>query len=156
MKEIKSQFSDGGRSLAPKDCRDTNACTVNALANTSNMPYAVAHEIAEAAGRKRGKGFWPSVLLFHAKKYGVKSKKVLRSSLTLQKFIKKFPVGKFYVASSRHAFAVVDGVVLDWKDNGAKVRLKEGYKIEGSYNGKPIRIFRAKKTQKKLTQSYYK
>lgn len=142
MIEVKNQFADGGRSQAPRGVRDKNACTVNALANTTGMAYEIAHAICAAAGREKGKGFWPKIILKHAKKYGVTSRKVLRSSLTLQKFIKKHPQGKFYVASSRHAFAVVDGVVLDWKDNGAKVRLKEGYEIEGTYNGKTIRPLR--------------
>ena len=142
MKQVKCQFADGGRSKVKESFRDSNACTVNALANTTGMPYEVAHTICSASGRPKGKGWRVDLILYHAKKYGVKSRLVIRSQQTLQKFIEKHPVGSFYVASSRHAFAVVDGVVLDWKDNGPKTRLTEGYKIEGTYNGRTIKKLR--------------
>jgi len=145
MKQVKCQFADGGRSKVKKDFRDSNACTVNALANTTGMPYDVAHVICAASGRPPGKGWHPSLILLHAKKYGVKSKTVLRSRQTLQKFIEKHPVGSFYVATSRHAFAVVDGVVMDWQASGPKTRLTEGYKIEGTYNGRTIKKLRGAK-----------
>ena len=43
MSTINYKFSDGGKSLASSVYKDKNACTVNALANSSKMDYGVAH-----------------------------------------------------------------------------------------------------------------
>ena len=138
-KSVIKQYADGGRSQAPNRIKDANACSVNALANTTGMPYSVAHEIASAAGRPKGNGWYPCLILGHAKTYGIRHKRIAQKSLTLRRFVETYPRGKYYVVSTDHAFAVVDGVVLDWKRNGPQTRLLEVYKIQGSYNGKPIK-----------------
>ena len=157
MSEIKTQYSDGGRSQAPDKYKDTNSCTVNALANTADIPYDVAFKICEAAGRAKNKGFWPKRIMLEAKKYGIASKKFKFRSITLQKFVKKYPTGKFYVSTSRHSFAIIDGVVMDWigKRNSEKCRLVEAYEISGTYNGEEIKS-RQKKLSTKRMYSWMK
>lgn len=41
--------------------------------------------------------------------------------LTLARFLKKFPVGRWFVCTSSHAFAVLDGVVVD---HGTKAKVR--------------------------------
>lgn len=138
-------YSDAGRSAADKLHNDTNSCTVNALANTTGWEWNLCHDIAAESGRKRGKGHDPVKLLKHAGHYGVKSRRLTRikssNSWTVQKFIKKNPTGKFYVCSSRHAFAIVDGVVKDWLHNGDLVRIVQAWRILDSvYNNRKIEV----------------
>ena len=138
-------YSDAGRSAADKSRSDTNSCTVNALANTTGWEWNLCHDIAAESGRKRGKGHDPVKLLKHAGHYGVKSRCLTRikrsNSWTVQKFIKKNPTGKFYVCSSRHAFAIVDGVVKDWLHNGDLVRIVQAWRILDSvYNNRKIEV----------------
>jgi hypothetical protein len=136
-------YSDAGRGAADKAHSDTNSCTVNALANTTGWEWNLCHDIAAESGRKRGKGHDPIKLLKHAGHYGVKSRRLTRikrsNSWTVQKFIKKNPTGKFYVCSSRHAFAIVDGVVKDWLHNGDLVRIVQAWRILDSvYNNRKV------------------
>lgn len=120
---------------------DRASCTINALSVTAEIPFEIAQQIGAKAGRRRGSGFQPRKLLSVAKRYGVVSKKLRFKRMTLQKFIKQHPVGKFYVATRVHAFAVIDGVVNDWRDNPAMCILVEGYEITSQgLNDKPIKV----------------
>lgn len=51
-------------------------------------------------------------------------------TMTLARFLKKHPVGRWFVCSSSHAFAVVDGVVVDnhWKAH-LRRRIREAWLI---------------------------
>lgn len=44
-----------------------------------------------------------------------------KERLTLARFLKKFPVGRWFLCTSSHAFAVVDGVVVD---HGSKAKVR--------------------------------
>jgi hypothetical protein len=147
-------YSDGGRSAVDKAYNDTNACTVNALANCTGWDYALCHDIAAMSGRWNGKGHNPVQLLKLAGRFGAKNRKLTRITYsnpwTLQKFIKKNPTGNFYVCTSHHAFSIVDGVVKDWLHNGDMCRLVQVWRITGTvYNGrKPKRPVVTKKPRK--------
>lgn len=90
-------------------------CTVIALATTANIPYDVAYQIAKEAGRPDNKGFQSCKLIkyFNKKCAPNRFRKFKRSSITVQKFCKKYPVGRFFVRKRGHAYAVVDGVAID-------------------------------------------
>ena len=49
--------------------------------------------------------------------------------MTLKEFVTNHPVGKFYVHKRGHAFAVIDGVIQDWKYNnvGDRTRITLAY-----------------------------
>lgn len=51
-------------------------------------------------------------------------------TMTLARFLKKYPVGRWFVCSSTHAFAVIDGVVVDnfWKAH-LRRRIREAWLI---------------------------
>lgn len=108
-------------------------CTVVALAATTGLPYDEAHRIAEKAGRLLNKGFRSEKLIkyFNAKHGRNQFRKVKRTTITLQKFCKKYPRGSFYVRKKGHAYAVIDGVVVDCTRPKSLERIKEAWRFIG-------------------------
>ena len=98
-------------------------CTVLTLALTAQIPHEDAFLIAKEAGRADHKGMSSACLIKsfnkkHAARIGGRFKKVKRSTITVQKFCKLFPEGKYYIRKRGHAYAIIDGVA----HNGTKVR----------------------------------
>jgi len=104
-------------------------CTVRALAISAGIKYYIAHHIARDAGRKNRRGFYVPKIIKEAKKNGLQFYKCVRSSITIQKFLKKYPKGRFYCRRSGHAFAVIDGVILDTTPNTPYQRITEAYEF---------------------------
>ena len=111
-KKAPTVTTDGG--LAESGIVDRNNCTVRALAIAANVPYKFADEIATKAGRKRNKGMHTFKLMQHASISGIKSQSSgLGRSITVARFLQLNPQGRFVCRISKHAFAVVDGVIHD-------------------------------------------
>ena len=124
---------------------DRKSCTINALSCSAEIPFDIAQQIGFKAGRKINRGFYGKDLLPVAKRYGVKYRKMRFKRMTLQKFIKTYPTGKFYVETNRHAFAVINGVVNDWLVNKAGCIILVAYEILSSgTNGRQIKITKPK------------
>ena len=124
--QLKTISTDAGRRSS--GIVDTNDCTIRALAISANIPYTHAHKIGTEAGRKNGRGFHPARLLKVAKKeYGITYKKKRYKSITIQRFIKENPTGRYYVATNRHAFAIINGVIYDKMQNRPLQRIEEAY-----------------------------
>jgi len=122
----KTICSDAGRSKS--GIAEHRDCTIRALAASAGIPYEYAHKIGREAGRKNKKGFHPKKLLAYAKKeYGITYKKKRYKSVTIQRFIKENPTGRYYVATNRHAFAVINGTIYDTGLNRPLQRLEEVY-----------------------------
>lgn len=107
--------------------KDKGACSVNALSIVLDIPFTEAQALWAQAGRKRNKGV--PTLLVH-KLPGLKFVPVIRSPKTIAKFVKMFPVGRFFVRKSHHMFAIVDGKVHDWAWQSPRVRLTNAWRIE--------------------------
>lgn len=104
--------NDGG--FQASGISDTNNCTVVAFAIVTGLDYDVCDVIAMRTKRKRRGGHWPEKMVNYGKRvFGLKFKKFKFSSITVQKFIKKHPVGKYYVYNRDHCFAIIDGVIHD-------------------------------------------
>jgi hypothetical protein len=89
--------------------RERLDCTVRALAIATGMTYAQAHALCERRGRRCGRRF-------HCEKLagtGVFDGAPVKRHGTVMSFLKKFPVGRFYVTTSSHSFAVIDGRIWD-------------------------------------------
>jgi len=126
--QLKTNATDGGRSRS--GIKEKGDCTIRALAISAGIPYEYAHKIGTEAGRKKGKGFYPDKLLKYAKKeYGITYKKKRYKSVTIQRFIKENPTGHYYVATNRHAFAIINGTIYDTGLNRPLQRLEECYLI---------------------------
>jgi hypothetical protein len=110
--------------------KDGNNCTICALSTAVGIPYNEAFAIGQKAGRKTGKGFNTKKLMETARKMGVVYRKIKCGSITIQKFIKKYPEGRYIVRISRHAFAIIDGTIYDHQENGAMCRITDIWKVE--------------------------
>ncbi|SRR5216683_777123 len=134
-----SQQSDAGRVTAFP--LETNDCTVVALAHAACISYEKAHEFARQAGRKSRRGMKrddirtmlrnldisgkattreiriaqptrPSTYLMS--RGAVCYRRPRREGISVASFIRTLPKkGRFYLGCTTHAFAYVDGVVMD-------------------------------------------
>lgn len=120
-----------GTALRPPELWGERAdCSVVAWSIARNITYATAHAMFEAAGRKRKHGtFLPTTAAVHGwDGHWVESHRAgKRGPLgtsdgsgrwlrpTLAQFLREHPRGRYVIHVRRHAFAVVDGVVFDYK-----------------------------------------
>jgi len=124
---------------------DRRCCTINALSVSAGIPFDIAQQIGFKAGRKLNRGFHGKKLLPVAKRYGVTYRKLRFNRMTLQKFIRTYPTGKYYVETTSHAFAVIDGVVNDWRENKAGCILVEAFLVTSSgTNGRAVKLKKEK------------
>jgi len=116
------------KQLADITYTDRNNCALNAMSIILNKPYYEVYGKFKSHGRVGGKG--ASVMMITAVlnsfKYEreadtpmskwIKTRSVMPTKLkmSLAKFAKQYPTGKYYVIKSRHALALIDGV---WYDN---------------------------------------
>lgn len=110
--------------------KDTNNCTICALSTASCIPYNEAYEIGKKAGRKNGRGFITSKLMDVARKNGINFQKIKTGGITIQKFLQKYPQGRFVVNRRGHAFAIIDGTIYDHLENTPLQRIKGIWKVE--------------------------
>lgn len=126
--QLKTRTTDGGK--ASSGIQDYNDCTIKALATSAGIPYEEAHKMGMESGRKYGRGHHPQLLLPYArKKYGIKYRKTRHKSITIQRFIKLHPTGYYYVATNKHAFAIINGTICESYPtlNRPLQRLEEAY-----------------------------
>ena len=111
-------------------------CTVVALAAAADIPYSEAHALLAKAGRLPRHGFklrlWLDNQCFAARmrggkfrlgKYSVERVVMFnRDRVTLAQFLRDFPRGRFVCRKRSHAFAVIDGKVLNLF-TGARTRI---------------------------------
>lgn len=124
------------RSSSERGKDDRQDCTVQALANVTALTYDEAHELLERHGRKRKRGFnigrllrlHPILNFFRFQPVGLeKTFKHFRKSdgwgervratrsktMTVNQFVRTHPRGRFYLTTNTHAFALIDGGVVD-------------------------------------------
>lgn len=119
-----------------KDCggspeNERNDCTVRALAISTGKPYWDAYTILQSFGRKPNKGtnirkFFKNnkiVLNFWFKKLR------FRKQITLSKFVKKYPIGTYYVRITRHVFVIKDGVAIDMVKPRPYCRITDAWEV---------------------------
>jgi len=119
-----------------KDCggspeHERNDCTVRALAISTGKPYEEAYSILQTFGRKPNKGtnirkFFKnnsSVLGFSFKKLR------FRKQITLNRFVKKYPMGAYYVRITKHVFVVKDGVAIDMTKPKPFCRITDAWQV---------------------------
>lgn len=119
-----------------KDCGgspeyERNDCTVRALAISTGLPYSDCYTILANFGRKPNKGtnirkFFKnnsSVLGFSFKKLR------FRKQITLNKFVKKYSLGTYYVRITKHVFVVKDGVAIDMTKPKPFCRVTDAWEV---------------------------
>lgn len=107
-------------------------CTVRALAISTDSPYYDAYKILSQAGRKSNQGFY--IEKFFKKcnfALGHRFTKLrFKKSITLQKFIKLFPKGIFYIRKRGHVFVIKDGTVFDTRKPGPYTKVLMAWCVE--------------------------
>jgi len=110
--------------------KDNNNCTICALSTSAGIPYNEAFEIGKAAGRKTGRGFHTEKLALTAKKHGISLRKMKHKPITIQKFLERYPTGRYLVRRRGHAFAIIDGIIYDHLTNTPLQRITDSWKVE--------------------------
>lgn len=106
------KYTDGGRAEA--GISDRNDCAVRAYSIFKQVPYAEAHALFAAEGRRNGKGTPNSTI---TKLLG--KDEALTEQLTLNQLRSQYPNHRVYALKRGHAFAVIGGVLYDsWKVGG--------------------------------------
>lgn len=117
---------------------ETQDCAVRAMANAFGVPYAYAHQVFEAAGRKSSRPTSVKVIKNivtqeHGGKKGIHMDRIGRGAgqrqVTISTFCRFHPTGTYYCIVSDHAFAVVNGVVQDTFKNKGGRRIRLAYEI---------------------------
>ena len=116
------------KQLADITGSDRENCALNAMSIVFSKPYYEVYKAFKAVGRRGGKGSSIKQITeaFNGFKWqsmpGVSSDKFIdkhfqyptKVKLSLAKFARMYPKGKYYVIKSNHALALIDGV---WYDN---------------------------------------
>jgi len=142
----------GGKEFSRRP-RQSNDCTVIALAIVTGWEYDRAYDLLKAAGRKSGQGFHLGQLLRRvmlAGRLGQSAKGFEGWFVTIHTFnaikgqprmrpgtfISQYPYGRFILRTAGHVFAVVDGVARGaWQEHDARC-VYSAYEFRGGDNGK--------------------
>jgi len=126
------------KSLADPSGSDRNNCALNAMSIVFNKPYYHVAETFKTLGRGKGKGVsvrmitqalntfkhYPNAADINNYQMPTKLK------LSLAKFAKMYPTGKYYVIKSRHALALIDGVWYDNQKPNPRAYVKYFFKVD--------------------------
>ena len=122
--------------------KETNSCTVVALSVATGNSYSQSRTYLSKFGRQPRKGMLQKdicLALESMKKFkAVKGEYSRKNRITVNRFIKKHPVGTYYVANRGHAFVIKDGVLYD-HSNMKRRQILCAYRI---YNQKELQELR--------------
>lgn len=108
--------------LADPSGSDRNNCALNAMSIVLNKPYYEVYQTFKDFGRREGRGVSVKMITCSLNAFKKLPKEELEKNyqmptklkISLAKFAKMYPKGKYYVIKSNHALALIDGV---WHDN---------------------------------------
>ena len=100
---------------AERPAWDKDDCSVRALAVATGMPYGVASIAFSALGRQLKKGTATSLSTKLHEDFLKMTPIYSSAGMRLDTFLGIAKTGSFVVHKSKHAFAVVEGVVHDWE-----------------------------------------
>ena len=109
---------DAGRSTSKRP-RQTNDCTVRALASAAGAEYDRVYDTLAAAGRKGARGFdirtWAKRAEFNGYRFAWLGFPAVKGMWRVNPvlFALKFPEGRFILRTAKHVIACVDGRISD-------------------------------------------
>jgi len=126
------------KQLADISRTDNNNCALNAMAIILNKPYYDVYETFKEHGRVRGKGTSVRIITtaLNVLKQGSPEKAInnwqmpTKMKVSLAKFAKMYPTGRYYVIKSRHALALIDGVWYDNQVPNPRAYVKYFFKVD--------------------------
>lgn len=105
--------------------REHNDCAVMTWATCFDCSYEKAHAWLKKHGRKDRRGMYVKDLkqaLLNCKKVKVKfGPYESGNGITLSQFVKKHPVGRYYIFVRGHFLCVKDGIVYDHSDKPRRI-----------------------------------
>ena len=118
MASTKWVRTDGGKTAA--GIVDRNDCAVRAYSLFTGKPYAESHKMFSSMGRRIGKGTKNTTIMAALKEFPCTEARKQGKRVTLSQIANTIPVGKVYMLKRGHAFTMVNGVVHDSFQVGAK------------------------------------
>jgi hypothetical protein len=126
------------KSLADPSGSDRNNCALNAMSIVFNRPYYSVAETFKTLGRGKGKGVSVRMITqalntfkHYPKEADINNYQMpTKLKLSLAKFAKMYPTGKYYVIKSRHALALIDGVWYDNQKPNPRAYVKYFFKVD--------------------------
>lgn len=115
--------TDSGRKNSKRP-KQTNDCTVRAMAAAFDLDYDYTYDMLAQAGRKCSRGFFLGAWLMKNASNGMLlDRKVEKlsfpavkgeSRMNVEKFVKEFATGTYIIRVAKHVACVKDGKILDW------------------------------------------
>lgn len=111
---------------------ERNDCTVRAVSAACNASYASAHSLLAAAGRKPRRGmYFQQYMANQTELLGCKVTRVATGRPTLEQALYRYMAdGRYIVVKRGHAFAVIDGVVIDTAAVGSRSRVLAIWRVD--------------------------
>lgn len=124
--------------LADPTLSDRNNCALNAMAIILNKPYYEVYKVFKSHGRVTGKGSSVRIIsiALNVLKQGSPEKAInnfqmpTSIKMSLAKFAKQYPTGKYYVIKRNHALALIDGVWYDNQEPNPRSYVKWFFKVD--------------------------
>lgn len=126
-----------------RDARgENNDCTVVSLAQVLEIPYGEAHSIMRAHGRVKGRGCHMSAPAASYPGVFDKVKGLEHDEISLAEFCRAHKVGRYWVAVTGHALAVINGKVVD-HSRAVRRRIDYAYRVnKANYHGDPPKLLK--------------
>ena len=99
--------------------RERADCAVRALTDGTAMPYEQAHALFEDAGRKRSQRTKTKTTRKVLREFG--RKQILKYGVTIARFVRLHPEGRYIVRVRGHLLAITDGVPSDATPLGRRI-----------------------------------
>ena len=132
------------KQLADISKTDHNNCALNAMSIVFNKPYYSVAETFKTLGRVRGKGTSVRIIaealnLFKWQQEAdvpidkwikTRFQHPTKMKVSLAKFARMYPKGKYYVIKSGHALALIDGIWYDNQVPNPRAYVKYFFKVD--------------------------
>jgi hypothetical protein len=126
------------KQLADITLSDKNNCALNAMSIVLNKPYYDVYKVFKDHGRVGGRGASVRMITtaLNVLKQGTPEKAInnwqmpTKLKLSLDKFAKMYPTGKYYVIKSKHALALIEGVWYDNQKPNPRAYVKYFFKVD--------------------------
>lgn len=122
---VKKGYATKDQSTEKSDCSVKALCITKGISYQEALKYASVnfrrerntganvHKIQEAFNKDNS---FKELEKKEIKTYYINQGKNTERQMTVGTFIKRYSSGKYYVIVRGHAFAVIDGVIIDWTD----------------------------------------
>jgi hypothetical protein len=124
--------------LADPTFSDRNNCALNAMSIVLAKPYYDVYKVFKTHGRVTGKGASVRMITvaLNVLQKGTPEKAMenfqmpTKMKMSLAKFAKQYPEGKYYVIKKNHALALIDGIWYDNQEPNPRSYVKWFFKVE--------------------------